>query len=390
MATPNRPGRPAIEPQSTGLLLAAIAIPPSQETAEYRRRDPISTSLALAPGALFSMLAPMSILCVTANVAVDRTLNVPGFTAGGVWRALDVHAAAGGKGLNVARALLRLGRRVRCTGPLGGAAGGRVAKLAEAEGLPARWTWIGEETRTSVIVVGSGGSATVINEPGPAISDAEWARFVVDVACEAMECATTCISGSMPSGYPGGGLARLIGAAAAGGRPVWVDSSDAALAEAVAAAPAGIKINGEEAETLLGRPVRDLTEALAAAQEIVRHGPEAVSITIGAGGAVLVNSAGEWHAAPPPILPVNPVGSGDCFLAGLVASLSEGRGAAEALRLATACGAANALAMRAGDIEPADVQRLALDVVVHGTGLVGQGNPSSLDYLRRDRARDET
>jgi 1-phosphofructokinase family hexose kinase len=318
------------------------------------------------------MLAPMTILCVTPNIAVDRTLNVPGFAAGGVWRALDVHAAAGGKGLNVARALLRLDRPVRCAGPLGGPAGGRVAKLAEAEGLPARWTWIGGETRTSVIVVGSGGAATVINEPGPAISDAEWARFVVDVADEAMECAAICISGSMPSGYPGGGLARLIGAAAAGGRPVWVDSSDAALEEAFATRPTGIKINGEEAGTLLGRPVRSLTEAIAAAREIFLRGPEAVAITIGAGGAVLVNSAGEWQATPPPIEPVNPVGSGDCFLAGLVASLSEGRGAAEALRLATACGAANALTMRAGDIEAAQVQRLALDVVVHEAGLARQ------------------
>jgi 1-phosphofructokinase family hexose kinase len=311
----------------------------------------------------------MTLLCVTPNVAVDRTLNVPGFTAGGVWRALDVHTAAGGKGLNVARAVLRLGRRVRCTGPLGGAAGRRVAKLAEAEGLPARWTRVGGETRTSVIVVGSGGTATVINEPGPAISDAEWARFVVDVADEATKCAAVCISGSMPSGYPRGGLARLIGAAAAAGRPVWVDSSGAALEEAIASPPTGIKINGEEAETLLGRPVRDLTEALAAAQEIVRRGPEAVSITIGAGGAVLVSSAGEWHATPPSILPANPVGSGDCFLAGLVASLSEGRAAAEALRLATACGAANALTMRPADIEARQVQRLALEVVVQGTGI---------------------
>jgi 1-phosphofructokinase family hexose kinase len=336
------------------------------------------------------MLAPMTILSVTPNVAIDRTLSVPGFAAGGVWRARDVHSAAGGKGLNVGRALWRLGRPVRCAGLLGGPTGRRVAMLAEAENLPARWTWIEGETRTSVIVVGSGGAATVINEPGPAISDAEWARFVVDVAAEAMECAAVCISGSMPSGYPGGGLARLIAAAGEGVRPVWVDCSDAALAEAVAAAPAGIKINGEEAGTLLGRPVRNPGEAIRAAREILRRGPSVVAITMGSDGAVLVNDAGEWQAVPPEIDSINPVGSGDCFLAGLVAGLCDGQGEAEALRLATACGAANAMTMRAGDIELAQVQRLAFDVVVHGTGIVRREDSSSLDYLRRDRARDET
>ena len=321
------------------------------------------------------MLPPMSVLCVTPNVAIDRTLSVPGFATGGVWRARDVQTAAGGKGLNVARALLRLGRDVRCMGPLGGHAGRRVATLAETEGLPARWTWIDGETRTSVIVVGDGGVATVINEPGPAISDVEWARFVVDVANEAKECAAVCISGSLPSGYPAGGLARLIAAAGAGPRPVWVDCSDAALAEAVAAAPAGIKINGEEAGTLLGRSVRDLTEALTAAREIMRRRAKAVAITIGAGGAVLTTGAGEWQATPPLVAAVNPVGSGDCFLAGLVASLSD-LGEAEALRLATACGAANALTLRAGDIETAQVQRLALEVVVQEAGTVAHSGPA--------------
>jgi 1-phosphofructokinase family hexose kinase len=336
------------------------------------------------------MLAPMTILCVTPNVAVDRTLNVPGFVAGGVWRARDVQAAAGGKGLNVARALRRLGRTLRCAGPLGGPTGRLVAMLADAEGLPARWTWIQGETRTSVIVVGSGGTATVINEPGPPISDAEWERFVVDVTDQALECAAVCISGSMPSGYPGGALARLIGAATARGRPVWVDSSGAALEEALAMPPASIKINGEEAGTLLRKPVRNPGEAVRAARDLLRSGVKAAAITLGDGGAVLATEAGAWQAIVPRIRAVNPVGSGDCFLAGLVTGLCEGQSEAEALRLATACGAANALTMRPGDIEAAQVRRLALEVVVHGTGIVRREDSSSLDYLRRDRPRDDT
>jgi 1-phosphofructokinase family hexose kinase len=318
------------------------------------------------------MLAHMTILCVTPNVAVDRTLSVPGFAAGGVWRARDVHAAAGGKGLNLTRALLRLGRPVLCVGPLGGHAGRQVAMLAEAEGLPARWTWIEGETRISIIVVGNGGAATVINEPGPALAATDWVRFVADVATAAAECAAACITGSLPPGCPAGGLAQLIAAAGGKGRPIWVDTSGAALVQAVAAAPSGIKINGEEAAALLGRPVSNTAEALLAAREMLPLGPNIVAITIGGGGAVLASSAGDWQATAPSIDPVNPVGSGDCFLAGLVTGLSEGRGEAEALRLATACGAANALTAHAGEIEPARVERLALQVVVREGGIVRQ------------------
>jgi 1-phosphofructokinase family hexose kinase len=305
------------------------------------------------------MLAAMTVLCVTPNVAIDRTLTVRGFAAGGVWRARTACAAAGGKGLNVARALLRLGLPVRCAGPLAGCAGRRVAELAEEEGLRARWTWIGGETRTSVIVVGDDGDTTVINEPGPMLSEQEWGRFTADVADAASEAVVVCISGSLPPSAPTGGVARLIAAAGhAGCRPVWVDTSGVALAEAVAAAPSGIKINAEEAGELLDRPVRNPAEALAAAHEIRHRGPVAVAITLGGEGAVLATAAGAWQASAPSVAPINPVGSGDCFLAGLVAGLTDGRGEAEALRLATACGAANAMTSRAGAIEPADLTGL--------------------------------
>ena len=306
----------------------------------------------------------MTILCVTPNVALDRTLRVPGFAAGGVWRARDVHTAAGGKGLNVARALLRLGRPARCTGLVGGDAGQQVAMLAESEGLSAHWTWIDGETRTSVIVVGDHGAATVINEPGPAISVTEWARFTADVAVAAKDCAAVCISGSLPRDYPASGMASLIAAASAPGRPVWLDTSGGALQEAVAAASTCIKINGEEAEALLGQPVRNPPQALRAAREILRRGPRAAAITLGSAGAVLMTRAGSWHARSPLVEAVNPVGSGDCFLAGLAAGLSEDSGEAEALQLAMACGAANVMTMHAADVDLEQVERLASAVIV--------------------------
>ena len=126
------------------------------------------------------MVRPMRVLCVTPNVSVDRVMTVPGFAAGGVWRAQSVHAVCGGKGVNVARAVRRLGHDALCAGPIAGHAGRYAAEQAAAEGLNACWTVGPGETRTCTIVVHDGAS-TVINEPGSALPRQDWRRFVGDV-----------------------------------------------------------------------------------------------------------------------------------------------------------------------------------------------------------------
>src|SRR4029450_5688752 len=97
---------------------------------------------------VLSVRMSSSILCVTPNPAVDRTLEVPHLRTGTTMRATSARAAAGGKGVNVARALSTLGARALCMGPLGGANGRIVADLAAAEGLAGKWTWCGTGART--------------------------------------------------------------------------------------------------------------------------------------------------------------------------------------------------------------------------------------------------
>jgi 1-phosphofructokinase family hexose kinase len=311
------------------------------------------------------MQVSMHVLCVTPNVSIDRTLVVPGFSEGGVWRAADVSAVCGGKGVNVARAVVALGHRATCAGMLAGHTGRLAAELAAAEGLRAAWTWTPGETRTCVIIVGSEGAATVINEPGCAISAAHWDRFVCDVAMAARTANAICISGSLPPGTPRDALRVLIERTGRGGCPVWMDTSGAALVEAMGTALSGaeigtrvgIKVNAEEAATLVGQPVVSPESAAVAAETIQQRGTSRVVITLGAAGAVLVSDGIRLWARPPAIAAVNAVGSGDCFLAGLVAGWHEHGSPEEALRLATAAGAANALRTTVG-VSAADVANL--------------------------------
>ena len=310
----------------------------------------------------------MHILCVTPNVSVDRTLLVPGFAAGEVWRAEGVSAGCGGKGVNVARAVVALGHRATCAGMLGGHTGRLAAESAAAEGLDAEWTWTGSETRTCVIIVGSNGTASVINEPGCVISAMDWERFAGDVDAAARNNVdAVCISGSLPPGAPDGALRGLIDRAGRHGCPVWVDASGAALAEVMAEAPtamsAGIKINAQEAAVLVGQPIASAQTAAIAAEAIRRRGTRNVAITLGAAGAVLVSDAASLWARPPAIAAISAVGSGDCFLAGLVMGWQEQGSPEDALLLATAAGAANALRSTVG-FSTADVARLLVETTL--------------------------
>lgn len=81
------------------------------------------------------------IICVTPNVAVDRTYLLPTVRLGQVLRATRTITVAGGKGLNVARAIKTLGEEALVMGLVGGRSGELVAELAAQEGLTAQWTW---------------------------------------------------------------------------------------------------------------------------------------------------------------------------------------------------------------------------------------------------------
>ena len=292
------------------------------------------------------------ILCVTPNAAIDRTLIAPGFRLGEVSRAVRASVAAGGKGLNVARAIHRLGGDPLCAGFLAGHTGRLFAELAEREGLRGVWTWIEGETRACIVLVDPDRrEATLVNEPGPDVSAQDWSRFEADVLREAASAECVCLSGSLPPGSPPEAFARLIRALCVEGKAVWVDTSGPALGAALAAGPIGIKVNNVEAGGFLGMSITDPPTGAQAAAELRRRGADTVVLTLGISGAVMVNQMGKWWAWPPALQTLSPIGSGDTFLGGLVLALTSGAPPAEALRQAVAAGAANALSVGGGHWE---------------------------------------
>lgn len=288
------------------------------------------------------------ILCITPNPAIDRTLLLPGLTAGNVHRAETAIVAAGGKGLNVARVIRILGGEALCMGFTGGHAGRLLADLAQREGLNSLWTWVDSETRTCTILVPANGDATVINEPGLPVSGSDWERLREDIRSSVSENDLVCISGSWPPQSSAAELQGLFEILMGAVRQVWVDTSGFALNTVLSCPGLCVKVNGNEIGAVLGFEVNDVDSAKRALMILGERGLKASAITLGAAGALLATSERRWVAQGPRVGVVSTVGSGDSFLGGLVHALDGGSDWPEALCEATAAGTANVLSAGAG------------------------------------------
>lgn len=293
------------------------------------------------------------------NPALDRTLSVSSFTVGGVHRASLVHIAAGGKPLDVARVLRRLGRPVQVIGFLGGLVATPIQIECDALGIEQTWIPIGGETRTCSIVMDPVTSVqTVINEAGPEIEPQE--MEAVRDAVLAAPSATWIFTGSLPPGLPANTYAQLIVALRERGSRVFLDTSGAALPAGLESIPWAIKPAEHELRDLPTVANLDVEDAA----KVLRRYAQYICVTRGEHDVIFADAQHLCRATPPQVRVVNTVGSGDAFVAGFVAGLEDHGDPLEALRLAVACGASNATLPHADIGSQSQVAALAAGVMM--------------------------
>ena len=311
------------------------------------------------------------LLAITPNPTIDRTLHVPQMEIGSVHRAQQVHLGAGGKGLNVARTALTLGVDVLATGPLAGHAGRTVADLAANEGLPTAWHWLSSgETRTCLLLNHENSDATVINEPGQTWSNDDWQGLTTHLRQLSRRVQAITFSGSLPPGIPTKAFTALARELATLDRPVYIDTSGQALV-ATLREPAGlcIKMNRSELAKGLGQTLAGQDDLIEAGKEVLDRGAALVVVTLGSAGAIAVAPDGWWQVSGPRVKVVSTVGSGDAFLAGLVAAQIQGQTLVEALVQGVLCGMANATTALPGRFERERLEALREEVEVkHNNG----------------------
>lgn len=261
------------------------------------------------------------IVTLTPNPSVDRTITVPLLAPGEVNRAEGSRLDAGGKGVNVSRALSANGTQTCAVFPTGGPEGRLLVELLAHAQVPYQPVPVAGNVRMNVAVVEPDGTTTKVNEPGPRLSVDE-SQSLVDEAIAMTTAANWVVGcGSLPPGAPVNLLADLVRLGHQRGAKVAVDSSGPPMAAAVAAGPDLIKPNHEELEELVGRPLASLGDVIDAAHGLVARGVQTVVVSLGADGAVLVTESVVAHAVATIDAPLSTVAAGDCLLAGVLHEL---------------------------------------------------------------------
>lgn len=308
---------------------------------------------------------PNMILCIGTTPACQRVMVFPRLVTDAVNRAATTSDGVAGKSINVAKVLHRLGEPVLATGFLGGDRGREVDQELLSRGIEREFVWVEPRTRQCITVIDqAAGTVTELVEESCPVKPDDYGRLWEVVQRRAPGCRALVMSGTLAPGgrttfyFECAQLARSVGAL-----PI-VDAQGPVLVEALKAQPELVKPNRTELAATVGAELPDEAAVLAAMREVHRRGARRIVVTAGKAETLAFDGQTTWRVRSPSVTALNPIGSGDSFTAGLVWRLVRGDDLGEACRWAAAAGAANTLSLMAGEVDPADVDRLVRQVVI--------------------------
>ena len=303
------------------------------------------------------------IVTVTLNAALDRTLTVPNFQRGQRHRASGGLTLAGGKGINVARALKRLDVPVVATGLAGGLTGTRLVEQLTGEAILNDFVRIADESRTSTAVVDpTSNSYSEINEWGPHVELEELDMLREKLRYLSRAADTVVFAGSLPRGVEDDFYGNLIRELNKRHIKTVLDAEGEPLRMGTAAEPFLVSPNQREAESLVGQEFHEEQDFIQALDDIAELGARNVLITLESGCFALLREEREvkrLRAVAPDVDPVSTVGAGDVLLSAFLAARDAQKSLDDALRSAVGAGAAATLEVGAGRFDPREANRLA-------------------------------
>lgn len=260
------------------------------------------------------------IVTLTPNPSIDRTVEVDELTRGSVSRARGGRVDPGGKGVNIAGALVAHGYSVVAVLPCGGWEGAQLGKLLEQEGITSVRVPIAGSIRANISVAEPDGTVTKLNEPGPHLAPSEIEALIQATTNAAAGAEWVVGCGSLPPGPAEDFYALVVDRLADTDTRVAIDTSGAALLKSLSAGPDVVKPNLEELSEAARVPIETLGDALDAARAVREQGVATVIASLGADGALYVDEHQAVHAEAPVMNPRSAVGAGDALLAGFLAT----------------------------------------------------------------------
>ena len=286
-------------------------------------------------------------------------------TLDAVNRAETAVECAAGKSVNVAKVLRALGQETVAAGFFGGDRGEQIRLILESKGIILEFVNVASRTRLCTTVIDQAtGTHTELVEEGSPLAAADYAALEAIIECQVPRARAVVMSGSIARGGPADLYLRTAQQAREASVLSVVDAQGPPLVLALAARPGLVKPNRAELAATVGRALPDEPAVLAAMREVQERGAQGVVVTAGKEPALAFDGQRFWRISAPGIKALNPIGSGDAFTAALVWRLLAGDDLGEGCRWGSAAGAANALSLLPGEVERADVERLARAVRV--------------------------
>jgi 1-phosphofructokinase family hexose kinase len=297
-------------------------------------------------------------LVVGLHPAIDRTLEIGRFRAGGVIRGRVLRVEAAGKGANLVHSLSNFGHRVTATGFLGRQDEAFFLSSFREDRVKAEFVVVESPTRENVTIVERDFRRDTHLVAGKLrVGRAEVSRLRKIIAGEVARVRWAVFSGSRPEGLRLSDYARLLALCRESGAKLCVDASGPMLRAALKARPWVVKPNVDELSELAGRRLSGVNEVLEAAGPLTES-CEHVLVSLGRNGALLVSRQGAWRARERRrVLAAHTVGCGDALLAGFLSACACGKALPEATRFAVACGSACVRSYRACLLSEAEAER---------------------------------
>lgn len=282
-----------------------------------------------------------NIVTLTINPALDVSTSVEKVIPDRKMRCAKAELEPGGGGVNVSRAIKRLGGRSTAVFPVGGETGEIFQTLLDGEGITSRPVFHDKTMRESFSVLeGSTGHQFRFNTPGPTVDEKIWSQCLSQLTQISPGPDYIVGSGSIPPGVPDDFYAHAAEKAKEIGAKFILDTHGKPLLSAGKSIYL-IKANMNEIQELFGEEVKDESHLEELMKKLVQKGlSEIVVVSLGAGGALMISKE-DLCKINAPVVPIRSrVGAGDSMVAGIVLRLALGSSLEEALMFGVAAGSA--------------------------------------------------
>ena len=298
----------------------------------------------------------MKIFTLTLNPAFDLHAGARSFQLHHESVADVLSRDAGGKGVNISRALTAVGAENEAIVWVGRENGSEFSAMLDKEGIPHTDLLTDGRIRENITLHVEGERETRLSFRGFSASDDmldETESYLFDRIAPGD---VVTFTGSVPSGLSHARVITFLSRAREKGALLVLDSKSLTREDLLSLHPALIKPNEEEVGAYLGHAVESLDACIDGARELSLSGIGCVMVSFGGDGAILATGGKVYRACPPKIDPISTVGAGDSSIAGFLYAAGHGLDAKECLRYAIAFGTAACLtegtrAPRREDIE---------------------------------------